>query len=697
MYLFDHQSSQFRIISGPDGQSFTASSALYSEFQRILVSGKVAGPQDVGYEVYELNDDFTVSLFQDIEPGAESSFFDLDKTVHSLETSDYLISLSGMPTVLFSDGTFEPFSEFFGGISTITSARFAGKYQSEALIIAEVDGNYNGQLIGIDRAQAQYRIYDQFEGAISSASVSNVFVLQDRLFANIGTSTYGKELWELVDGVWTIVEDLDPGFWSSSPSYEFTQNGAHYFTAVTQDVGRELFRLDADGLSLALDANPGSANGLVRAVFLRVGEDVYFQDDAETVWFRMDAAGVIHTSTGFGADGTLDTPSFVVNFDTQEATWTRNSYDASAVYVVNNGLLRPFDLPDGIGIEADGLFFLNGTLFLKADDGASGTMLYAYAASGEWVALFDAPYETGVPLPSIYDLSMINHGGPRDVWFGDDSDEVVLAPDVGGIIYAEAGNDSLMGGVSADALYAGDGDDTLTAGDGDDTLDADRGADHISGGDGDDQAWGDGGDDTIFGDAGNDTLRGGRQWDSIDGGAGDDSIVGQRHGDTLLGGLGSDTLKGGGGADLMVGGEGDDFLKGGSYADTLLGGAGDDRLVGNRHDDVLDGGAGRDKLNGGGNDDTLIGGAGDDWLVGGIGADFFVFEAGSGQDTIADLDLRYDKISLTGADLGGQSVVDLAAAAQTTEAGLLLTLTEGDTILLSGVTQSSGLEAVLLF
>ena len=59
-------------------------------------------------------------------------------------------------------------------------------------------------------------------------------------------------------------------------------------------------------------------------------------------------------------------------------------------------------------------------------------------------------------------------------------------------------------------------------------------------------------------------------------------------------------------------------------------------LIGNANDNILLGGKGKDTLNGGEGDDILNGGKGNDSLWGGSGSDLFVYQAGTGTDTIGD-------------------------------------------------------------
>ncbi len=71
------------------------------------------------------------------------------------------------------------------------------------------------------------------------------------------------------------------------------------------------------------------------------------------------------------------------------------------------------------------------------------------------------------------------------------------------------------------------------------------------------------------------------------------------------------------------------------FNDREIGGtSGNDWLFGRWGNDTLSGGAGNDWLFGGWGNDTLIGGTGNDRLFGGHGDDLFVFDPGSGRDTI---------------------------------------------------------------
>ncbi|WP_304665236.1 calcium-binding protein [Massilia sp. erpn] len=104
--------------------------------------------------------------------------------------------------------------------------------------------------------------------------------------------------------------------------------------------------------------------------------------------------------------------------------------------------------------------------------------------------------------------------------------------------------------------------------------------------------------------------------------------------DRVYAGGGDDGFSMGAGNDWVHGEDGNDRLLGQDGSDTLYGDAGKDTLFGGAGDDSLFGGDGNDQLLGEDGNDTLDGGAGNDLLMGGAGNDTFVFQSGSGQDTV---------------------------------------------------------------
>jgi Ca2+-binding RTX toxin-like protein len=198
------------------------------------------------------------------------------------------------------------------------------------------------------------------------------------------------------------------------------------------------------------------------------------------------------------------------------------------------------------------------------------------------------------------------------------------------------------------------------------------------------------GADRITGSAVQDIQMGLGGNDRLSGGGGDDQLMGGDGRDALSGGAGADSLDGGTGRDVLSGGAGADKLNGGTGNDVIDGGAGRDGLKGGEGADTLSGGSGRDWLKGGAGNDTITGGVGGDVLVGGAGADVFVFAAESGRDRVTDFGagdmLQIDAGSWTGT--AAQFVADHAAV---TGEGVLITLSEGSSILLAGLTTTDGL------
>ncbi|MEX0305437.1 MAG: CAP domain-containing protein [Leisingera sp.] len=149
---------------------------------------------------------------------------------------------------------------------------------------------------------------------------------------------------------------------------------------------------------------------------------------------------------------------------------------------------------------------------------------------------------------------------------------------------------------------------------------------------------------------------------------------------------GNDTLTGSSGQDDLSGSDGRDKISGKAGADDLNGGNGNDTLRGNGGADDLNGGSGNDNLFGGNGKDTLDGGSGNDKLSGKGGADLFIFS--SGDDTVTDFDpLKSGERIDLGAATGISSFSDLMSnhASQTSQ-GLLITDSDGDSLLLSGIT-----------
>ncbi|MGX9357560.1 M10 family metallopeptidase [Roseobacteraceae bacterium S113] len=319
-------------------------------------------------------------------------------------------------------------------------------------------------------------------------------------------------------------------------------------------------------------------------------------------------------------------------------------------------------------------------------------------------------------------------------------DDTVTGNDAANRIESGAGDDSIEAGVGADRIFAGEGNDVVMAGlgvdvtflnQGDDIYLAtgnDMSADTIWGGYGDDSITADGGGDNLLGEWGRDTLVGGSGNDQLHGGDDDDSLVagagadtvwggfgrdtvflnqgndrfndngqgGEAGRDTVWGGYGRDTIQGGNGDDVFYGEWGNDVIFGRKGNDSIYGGTNFDYLSGGAGDDLIYGGYGRDRVIMGLGDDRYVDTAqtsfyGDDTITGGSGADTFVFDAVMAEDVITDFELGVDVLEFSVALAAGRSTNALADLAELRAEGVLLSFGEGQSILLQGLTTSSGL------
>ncbi|MEC3860643.1 tandem-95 repeat protein [Mesobacterium sp. TK19101] len=212
----------------------------------------------------------------------------------------------------------------------------------------------------------------------------------------------------------------------------------------------------------------------------------------------------------------------------------------------------------------------------------------------------------------------------------------------------------------------------LAPGEGDQDLQGSYNAESISGAGGNDTLTGRGGDDTLTGGTGNDLLRGQSQNDTylFAPGFGDDTIFedGPNYNsaaDVIVLGAGyvpGDLRVVADGADLVLRFAGTEdririqnTLTNDRYrVETLRFDDGtelrhaelaamawqplptDQRMDGSYDAEALATGGGNDTVYARGGDDTLTGGSGNDFLAGQFGNDTYVFDAGFGQDTIAD-------------------------------------------------------------
>jgi trimeric autotransporter adhesin len=313
-------------------------------------------------------------------------------------------------------------------------------------------------------------------------------------------------------------------------------------------------------------------------------------------------------------------------------------------------------------------------LELKVNGSGDQVILYNFFSSGD--SIEQIKFDNG----QVFSLSKIREQNLVEMFGTSGQDSLIGFIDFNNYISGGDGNDQLVGGIGNDILLGDSGSDLLIGSGGNDELDGGRGNDELQGGYGDDTYLFKAGfgedviediDDTagnvdkiLFTDIlpghvdvyfeGNDLIISVRDTSDkltvknyklaensykieyiqfSDGTTWDESSILERAG-------------------KLVGTDGDDNLRGtNDRNDHIVGGAGNDYIQGYGGNDTLEGGSGNDELYGSSGQDLLDGGVGNDYMNGGNGADTYLFQLGSGQDTIVDIDSDgtvIDVIKITG-------------------------------------------------
>ncbi len=242
------------------------------------------------------------------------------------------------------------------------------------------------------------------------------------------------------------------------------------------------------------------------------------------------------------------------------------------------------------------------------------------------------------------------------------------------VLIPTIGNDTLYGYATNDVISGGDGEDRLYGQGGNDTLNGNFGNDVI---------FGENGNDILYGNEGNDSLNGGDGNDVLDGGAGDDTLVGGNGNDVYIFGKGHGKdiiadwapnqqdivqLNNLNPADIKLVRDNSDliiYINNSNDYLTVSGYFGNESFriykimfengSGWLHSDIVANAVIRQNnasyINGTTGDDTLAGTIINETFHGGSGNDTYIFEYGSGQDIISDLDItanKLDKVKVVG-------------------------------------------------
>ena len=373
--------------------------------------------------------------------------------------------------------------------------------------------------------------------------------------------------------------------------------------------------------------------------------------EAIAIFFRSYA----DTASGLDPDPASPIPD-VTNEGLIEAASTDPEQASIAIYGYDLIVGRVFDIVNSGTIRAD------YAIALEPRDDMGPSALVINQAGG----LIDGHIALGVTHDRVENAGTV----VGDIYLGAGNDLFDGRGGVHtGIVFGEAGNDTLRGGAGADRLYGGDGSDVLDGGAGRDMMYGGAGNDiyHVDHARDVISESGGGGTDTVHamidytlggdlenlllegtaalagtGNALANTITGNGGANVLDGGHGNDRLVGGAGDDTLIGGLGDDVLSGGPGRDTAS----YDGLAGAVTVSLAVSGAQDTgaggidklssiaNLVGTRYADTLTGNAGNNMLDGGAGTDTLVGGAGNDTYRADRKADLVIEQAGGGIDTV---------------------------------------------------------------
>ena len=231
------------------------------------------------------------------------------------------------------------------------------------------------------------------------------------------------------------------------------------------------------------------------------------------------------------------------------------------------------------------------------------------------------------------------HGGTKsNIFYAESGNGMMFAGDGTSTLYGGTGNNTMYGGAGLDTFFAGSGNDTVYGGTGTNFIHGGTGTSILYAGNGTSSLFGGAGKTTMFGGAGNDTFFGGSSNVEMHGGSGTNTMYAETGNDTMFAGDGTSTLYGGTGNNTMYGGAGLDTFFAGSGNDTVYGGTGTNLIHGGTGTSILYagngtsslfGGAGHSIMYGGAGNDTFYGGAGNAWMRGGTGTNTMYAETGN--------------------------------------------------------------------
>lgn len=286
------------------------------------------------------------------------------------------------------------------------------------------------------------RLADIYSGTADSlpGSTTSFVVVGNTLYFNARDATYGAELWahDMTTGTTSIAVNIHAGFYSSLP-------GAYagmvaigttlYFDAWTGTYGNELWAYETtnDTAWLVADINSGNYGSAIGywGGIVAVGTTLYFDAFTNTGGHELWAHDTVDGSTWLvadinsGPDGS--TPGYYTRIKAFGTTLYFSATDGTTGYelwahdTVGGSTWQVSDInsgsDDSLPGRYSGLTLVGTTLYFDADDGNSGTELWAHDTQGSSVW-------------QVYDIN----AGP----LGSDPGENAGFTSVGSVIYFDA-------------------------------------------------------------------------------------------------------------------------------------------------------------------------------------------------------------------------------------------------------------------
>ena len=204
LFAFDATTAGHREVFTDTGLSFRPYGNVFTEFGRVLIAGRAGpylGSSAEGYELWELNDNGSLSLFSDIYPGAGSSYPDTDERISFPGADGYVAvplridtSIPGDETWLISDTLpAMPLGDLFINAGTVSDIRMPVQYNGKTAFLAELDGSTR-LVVEYDPLDGSFTVQSQFAEAAGGYDFQNLYSLDNQLYSLVQTSKYGKEL-----------------------------------------------------------------------------------------------------------------------------------------------------------------------------------------------------------------------------------------------------------------------------------------------------------------------------------------------------------------------------------------------------------------------------------------------------------------------------------------------------------------------